>query len=103
MARKRARLRIAFSTAALALVALPQRAEAADPAAPNYPDFAFGQPAGEALLALGAALSNAAAAIPQRRTDWGPDAPHAFDAKADLASDFTGAFGGAGIALASGY
>lgn len=87
----------------IAAVALPERAEAREPSAPNYPGFAFGAPAGEALLAIGAALSNAAIQIPQQRTGWGPDAPHPFDPAADRVSDFTGAFGGSGIALAAGY
>ncbi len=70
---------------------------------PNHRGFAFGTPAGEALLALGIGLSNAASALPQRATDWGPDSPRAFDARTDLASDFTGAYGGAVIVMGGGY
>ena len=70
---------------------------------PNYPGFGFGTPAGEALLALGIGLSNAASALPQRDTGWGPDASHPHDPVIDRVSDFTGAYGGAAIAVASGY
>ncbi len=69
---------------------------------PNHMGFAFGTPAGEALLVLGIGLSNAASALPQRATSWGPDAPRPFEPRADLVSDFTGAYGGAAIATLAG-
>lgn len=70
---------------------------------PNHLGFAFGTPAGEALLVLGIGVSNAASALQQRATSWGPDAPRPFEPRADLVSDFTGAYGGATIAVLAGY
>lgn len=87
----------------VSLLAGPPEAAAQTGPAPNYPDFAFGAPAGEALLMLGAVLSNTAGWIPQQRTGWGPDAPHPFDRTADLASDFTGAYAGSVLAIGAGY
>lgn len=78
-------------------------AQPASSSAPNHPGFAFGAPSGEALLVLGAALSNASAALPQRATSWGPDAPHPHDRTADRISDFTGGYAGAPIAFLAGF
>ncbi len=84
-------------------VAIASPANAQSGEVPNHPGFAFGSPAGEALFALGIGLSNAASALPQRDTGWGPDAHHAHDPVIDRVSDFTGAYGGAAIAILSGY
>lgn len=103
-----------FSAAVTAIVACapgPARAQSgpppasapAGPGAPNLPGFAFGAPAGEAVLAVLAVASNATSSLPQRVTDWGPDAPRAYDRTADVLSDVTGAYGGAVLSLGGGY
>lgn len=71
--------------------------------APNYPGFAFGSEAGEVLFSLGALAANATALLPQRRTDWAPDAPRPLDLTADAWSDATGGWGGTFVGFGAGY
>lgn len=71
--------------------------------APNYPGFAFGSEAGEVLFSLGALAVNATALLPQRTTDWAPDAPHPLDLTASAWSDATGGWGGTFIGFGTGY
>lgn len=91
--------------AALACVALTlsHPASAQPPPAASYPDFAFGAPTGEALLAVGSVLSMSAMLLPQRATSWGPDSARAHDGTIDRVSDFTGAYVGSVLALGAGY
>jgi len=96
------KLSLGLATLAVALVrATPAAAQPKRP--PTYPDFAFGSPTGEALLALGSALSVAAFKLPQRSAGWGPDWVQPYDPSADWISDFTGAYLGSGIAMGVGY
>lgn len=95
---------LAAAGALVGAVLIPSRPASAQPAfAPSYPDFAFGAPAGEALLMVGSVLSMSAMLLPQRATGWGPDSARPHDGTIDRVSDFTGAYVGTVLALGAGY
>ena len=71
--------------------------------APNHPGYAFGEPGGEALLALGALISTQFNQLPQVDTGWRPDFSHRYYKTAARASDVTGAYGGVAISVLAGY
>jgi membrane-associated phospholipid phosphatase len=97
---KKSRLAAAAFGAALTLGGT---AAAQTPPAPSVPGFAFGAPAGEALLGLASIAVLTLDRLPQRRTGWAPDAEHAYDKTADRVSDFTGAYAGSAIAIFTGF
>lgn len=98
----RARLPGALSTACAITIALaPRAAAAADP--PNGPDWAFGHPAGEAVLGAGCILSLATWFLPQRITAWGPYSPRDRNDTFGAISDYSGAFVGSMFQVVGGY
>jgi membrane-associated phospholipid phosphatase len=84
-----------------AILIAPRAADAADP--PNGPDWAFGYPAGEALLGAGCILSLAAWFLPQRITTWGPYSPRDRNDELGAISDYSGAFVGSMFQVLGGY
>jgi PAP2 superfamily len=102
----RARLPGALSTAGLlsaALALAPRAAVAADPPEVNGPDWAFGVPAGEGLLAAGCVLSLATWFLPQRITAWGPYSAMERNDEIGAVSDYSGAFVGSMLQVLGGY
>lgn len=86
---------------AVLLVCFPSLARAAEP--PNGPDWAFGHPAGEAVVAALSAGSMALAALPQRATDWSPSPVRPRDETYGMVSDFTGSGIGSAWQILGGW
>lgn len=101
MASRRKCFLAAAIACSLAAVASPTPAQAQS--APGVPGFAFGAPAGEALLGIASIAAFALNQVPQRSTGWGPGAEHAYEKTADRASDLTGAYAGSALAIGVGY
>lgn len=72
-------------------------------AQPNEPDWAFGEPAAEPVVAAVCLASFLSVFIPQRRTQWGPLSPRDREEISDIVSDFTGAGAGGFIQVLTGY
>lgn len=102
----RARLPGALPTAcvlSLAIALAPGAAAAADPPDVNGPDWAFGEPVGEALLGAGCLVSLATWFLPQRITAWGPYTAWERNDKIGVISDYSGAFVGSMFQVLGGY
>jgi len=90
-----------FSSAAVVLVLslVPARARAQT----NAPDWAFGQPAAEVIVAAVGASMMATFALPQREGTWGPYSARKRHEVYGRISDFSGASIGMAWQLAGGY
>lgn len=86
--------------AALGVVLAAASPAAADHSGPFAPDWAFREPAAEAVIAGVSAASTAFYLLPQQRRQWAPYRPRPHDSTLDWISDFTGAI--AGSVLISG-
>jgi membrane-associated phospholipid phosphatase len=67
------------------------------------PDFAFGEPAGEAGLASFAVAANLTYFLPQHAGAWEPSSGPAVDRTAEAWSNLVGGVGGSLVALGTGY
>ncbi len=83
--------------AALGAIPAPARADGV------RPDWAFGHPAGDAVIFATAAGSNFFALLPQGRSGWAPSHTLPDDTTVAKWSDLTGAVGGLTIQLGLGY
>ena len=97
-----ARLR-ALSMAGALTITLLSHSASADPPEPNGPEWAFGAPAGEAILGTACLLSLATYFMPQRITEWGAYSSRPRDDVAGGISDYTGAFMGSVLQILGGY
>ncbi|MBW2453937.1 MAG: phosphatase PAP2 family protein [Deltaproteobacteria bacterium] len=92
------------TAAALAVLSLvPEPAQAAPPQVADAPDWAFGEPAGEVVLAAASLSSLALLALPKVETGWGPSWERPQDDGYGTASDFTGSFVGTTWQLVGGW
>ncbi|AUX40310.1 hypothetical protein SOCE26_017100 [Sorangium cellulosum] len=83
--------------------ALAWSTPAAAQVGPAAPDWAFGDPAGEAVVIAVSAASLASYLLPQRRSAWGAASSEERNEVLGRASDLTGAAGGTLLLLGTGY